>query len=578
MKKSTLQNRLLVIDDDSFVRDLFYRTLNAEGYEVFVAADGEEGLIQVELRKPHVIILDLKMPNMDGIRFLEMLKPQAVSPYSIIVVTGLATEEMIRKCYEHNIHAFLRKPVNIHEIKGIVKRTFELIRFSNQIKEEYDQKIRAYELLKLTFNNIVEGCISLNSNYMVEMISEKACGILGVKESAAIGKPISSIVGSFFAGPKSPLFEMISQKKNVRDLKTLFLDNSGKQIPVNASIMEMKGQASRDKWLLIFHDLREEEKRLNQKSGGIFFGSMVSTDPEMKKIFQLIEQVAPSNANIIIEGDSGTGKELAAMEIHQRSTRVHGPFHAVNCAAITPNLLESEFFGHEKGAFTGANLKKVGRFEMANNGTLFLDEVSEILPELQGKLLRAIQEQTFERVGGTKTIKVNVRIIAATNKKLKELVTKGLFREDLYYRLHVIRLILPPLSKRQHDIPLLVSRFIDEFNQNENRTVQGISSGALKCLMLYDWPGNIRELRHAIEYAFAVSKGNILKTVHLQDEIKLNKLKGKQKDLPLINEKTRIIKALQDTNYHRQKAAALLGMHRSTFYRKLNKHGLFNLD
>ena len=294
----------------------------------------------------------------------------------------------------------------------------------------------------------------------------------------------------------------------------------------------------------------------------------------MKKIFNLVDKIALSNATVLIEGESGTGKELVAKEIHERSSRAQGPFRVVNCAAISPFLLESEFFGHERGSFTGATQAKPGHFELTHQGTFFLDEVGEIPLELQGKLLRVLQEQTFERVGGTKTLHVDVRMIAATNKDLKSLVAKKKFREDLYYRLHVVPIHLPPLRERLQDIPLLTTAIIEELNQRDHRYVRGIAADVLQQFLHFSWPGNIRELYHAIEHAFAVSNDSILQSHHLPDELrKVHQPLAQEPSFPQ-SEKELIFQALQQTNFSKPKAAALLGIHRSTFYRKLKRYGI----
>ncbi len=567
-------DRILIIEDDPFVADMLTKNLAGDGYQIWSAKDGEEGLTLFAAHQPQVVITDLSMPKMDGFAVLEQLRPQVISPYAIIVITGFPTDENIKRCYDLGIQTFLRKPVKIYELKGVVKRSFDTLRFFSQLQQEISLRQKAYDLLKSTFENIVEGCIVLDQNFRVQLISSKACTMLGIREEDATGKPASSILGASFAGPSGTLVQLWKAQQKVSGTQTRIVSPSSDQIPVRLSMTPMSGEQSENNMLLLFQDLREEEELLRKKYGGFFFGNMISSDPKMAKIFQMIEQVASTNVSVLIDGETGTGKELVARELHDRSRRSQGPFHAVNCAAISPNLLESEFFGHEQGAFTGATQKKQGRFELAQKGTLLMDEVAETPHELQGKLLRVLQEKTFERVGGTETIEIDTRIIAATNKNLKDLVTKGQFRPDLYYRLNVVRIHLPPLKERMHDIPLLVSRFIEEFNEKEQRYLQGITPNALQCLMKYSWPGNIRELRHVIEYAAAVSSDEVLKTHHLPESLQQHQNPSENGILQLTNEKDRILKALHDANFRKQKAAALMGMHRVTFYRKLKKYGL----
>ena len=252
--------------------------------------------------------------------------------------------------------------------------------------------------------------------------------------------------------------------------------------------------------------LREENLRLHQQLRSTFdFRNIVGKSGAMQEVYRTIEQVAQSRATVLIRGESGTGKELVAKAIHFSSKRANGPFIAVSCAALPETLLESELFGHERNAFTGATTQKPGRFELAHKGTLFLDEIAEVPLPIQVKLLRVLQEREFERLGGTKTIKVDVRLIAATNKNLEEMVKAGNFREDLYYRLHVIEIHLPPLRERKDDIPLLVEHFLNRYCVENGKHLKGWTPDAMDLLMKYDWPGNVRELENAIERAVVLA-------------------------------------------------------------------------
>jgi DNA-binding NtrC family response regulator len=252
--------------------------------------------------------------------------------------------------------------------------------------------------------------------------------------------------------------------------------------------------------------LKEENLRLRQQLRSTFdFRGIVGKSGAMQEVYRTIERVANSRATVLIRGESGTGKELVAKAIHYSGNRAKGPFIAVSCAALPETLLESELFGHEKNAFTGATSQKPGRFELAHKGTLFLDEIAEVPPPIQVKLLRVIQEREFERLGGTKTIKVDVRLIAATNKDLEEMVKQGTFREDLYYRLQVIQVYMPPLRERKDDIPLLVDYFLNRYNEENDKHLQAATAETMEILMKYHWPGNVRELENAIERAVVLA-------------------------------------------------------------------------
>ncbi|MBF0279432.1 MAG: sigma 54-interacting transcriptional regulator [SAR324 cluster bacterium] len=564
--------KILIIDDDPFVRNVLSKCLSKEDHQVYTAKEGREGLALLQKNHPQVIILDLKMPGMGGIEFLQQLKPKIGNPYSVIVLTGYDTDQDIEHCYQLGIQFFLRKPVNLLELKGLVQRTFELTSYALELKREIEAKEHAYQILKSTFDGMAEGVLTLDSNFRIQMISEKACRIIGISQEEALQKPAAAILGTAVAGASGVLNQQKNPSARVSEIQTRLLCPSGAVIPVSLSIVPLQQASPSVRWLLFFRDEREEERTMREKIHGGFFGQIISTDPKMKEIFQLVDNVAATNATVLIQGESGTGKELLAREIHERSRRAQKPFHAVNCAAIPDNLLESEFFGHERGSFTGAGQTKPGRFELANGGTLFLDEIGEIPFELQGKLLRALQEQSFEHVGGIKTIQVDVRIIAASSRDLQKMVDEHLYRVELYYRLDVVSFNLPPLRERPHDIPLLVSYFIKTLNKEQNREVYGISPEALKQLLHYPWPGNIRELYHGIEHAFAIGHDNLIRKKHLPEKIQNNFSQTVQESTKPKSEKESILFALEQANFHKGKTASFLGISPATLYRKRKKY------
>jgi transcriptional regulator with PAS, ATPase and Fis domain len=298
----------------------------------------------------------------------------------------------------------------------------------------------------------------------------------------------------------------------------------------------------------------------------------------MQRVFDLAHTIAKSNSNILILGESGTGKELLARAIHNESLRAPGPFIPVSCVALTETLLESELFGHEKGAFTDAIAQKKGKFELADGGTIFLDEIGDISPKLQLSLLRVLQEREFTRVGGTKPIKVDVRIIAATNRDLKKGVEEGKFRDDLYYRLNVISIELPPLREHKEDVPLLAHHFIEKLNIEMGGKVERISEEALDLLLEYDWPGNVRELENVMERAMVITKGTFIKAEDLHLSPQVTKIRG---TTPLSGDKTikavekkHIAKILTENNWNIQKSAEQLGIDRVTLYNKIKKYKL----
>jgi DNA-binding NtrC family response regulator len=320
------------------------------------------------------------------------------------------------------------------------------------------------------------------------------------------------------------------------------------------------------------------------------FKGLIGISPKMLKVYEIIEKIADTDCTLLITGESGTGKELIAKTIHYNSSRSQRPFVPINCAAIPASLLESELFGYEKGAFTGAFNTRIGRFELANNGTLFLDEIGDLDPSLQAKLLRVIQEKEFERVGGVKTIKVDVRIIAATNQNLEELTKIGRFREDLFYRLNVVQLHVPPLRERREDIPLLLDYYVNEFSKKMKRNPFEFSDDTMECLLNYHWPGNVRELRNLVEGLMILVKGNKVTLSDLPERfLQKSTLSLKKSDQGIehyllqdrdeinlentlyIIERALILRALKKAKGVKSKAAKLLGIKRTTLIEKLKR-------
>jgi DNA-binding NtrC family response regulator len=336
-----------------------------------------------------------------------------------------------------------------------------------------------------------------------------------------------------------------------------------------------------------FRDLKRENLNLrNQLKKKYKFENIIGDSEKMHQIFETIEKVADTDSTILILGESGTGKELIAKAIHYNSYRREGPFVPVNCAAIPSELLESELFGHEKGAFTNAIRTRIGRFELANGGTIFLDEIGDMSPNLQGKLLRVLQERQFERVGGVKTVKTDIRVIAATHQDLRETVQQGNFRQDLYYRLNVIPIQVPPLRERKSDIPLLIHHFLDHFNRSKKRRIRGIDEEALSGLLEYNWPGNVRELENIIERIVILTNNERISVQDLPEKIQTFSREEPpiQFEIPeegisldnAINEfeKRLILQALNKTGWVKNKAAQLLNLNRTTLIEKIKRQNL----
>jgi transcriptional regulator with GAF, ATPase, and Fis domain len=324
---------------------------------------------------------------------------------------------------------------------------------------------------------------------------------------------------------------------------------------------------------LVLH--QAEVRKLHQKmTRRTSYGKLIGKSNPIQKVYNKIQLVADSDATVLITGENGTGKEMVAQAIHRRGKRRKGPFVVANCTAYASTLLESELFGHEKGAFTGATHQKKGRIERANGGTLFLDEIGNISPATQVLLLRFLQNHRFERVGGEKTIKADVRVLAATNRDLLQEVKMGRFRSDLYYRLNVVAIHLPPLRERKEDIPLLVQHFIEKYSQSEGKTIQELSADDMPLLINFEWPGNVRQLENAIRHAVIVAQGNVINKSHLPQFLMENSRETGTHSLAE-NERRLILHVLHECNWNKHEAARCLQVSRSTLYSKIRRYGIY---
>ncbi|MBN1904238.1 MAG: sigma-54-dependent Fis family transcriptional regulator [Deltaproteobacteria bacterium] len=452
--------KILVVDDESKIRESFSDILGLEDFDVDAAQNGEEAINLIEEDFYDVALIDLNMPKVDGMEVLKYLVDHSIDTIGIIL-TGYATIRTAVEAMKAGAFDYLAKPVKMEEVIMVINRALE-------------------------FRDIKRENVSLKSQ------------------------------------------------------------------------------------------LKKKYK----------FDNFIGDSPEMGKVFRIIEKVADTDSTVLILGESGTGKELVAKAIHYNSMRRDKPLIPVNCGAIPEDLLESELFGHEKGAFTNAIRTRIGRFEMSNGGTIFLDEIGEMSPHLQVKLLRILQEQEFERLGGTKTIKCDIRVIAATNKDLDKLVLENQFREDLYYRLRVIPVEIPPLRDRRSDIPLLIHHFVDIMIKTRGKEIKGVSKDVMKAFMNYDWPGNVRELENIIERMVILTDADELTVNDLPDKL-LQKQKSEEVGPSMIPddgfslnnaindyEKLLIIRALEKADWVKNRAAKLLNMNRTTLVEKIKKQGI----
>ena len=423
-------------------------------------------------------------------------------------------------------------------------------------------------------DSVNEGVFTVDEQWQITAFNSAAERITGIPRESAIGSRCSDVFHANICEKDCVLRKTLSSSEPVLNAHACIINFDGQKIPIRISTAPLKNKHGKViGGVETFQDLRVEEELRKELQGSYTFEDIIGRSDAMKRLFEILPLVAESHSTVLIEGPSGTGKELFARAIHNLSPRKNKPFVAVNCAALPDALLESELFGHKAGAFTDAKKDKPGRFSLAEGGTIFLDEIGDISPALQVRLLRVLQERLIEPLGGIKAKPIDVRVIAATNKSLSQEVKKGAFREDLYYRIRVVLLNLPSLRQRREDIPLLVEHLVAKFNLLQGKEISGISNSVLTRLMEYDFPGNVRELENIIEQAFVLCRDNFIREQHLPAELKpelAHSGKGKAMSLEEV-EKVFITEALQRNNGNRKLTAAELGINVSTLFRKIRK-------
>ncbi|OQY48996.1 MAG: Fis family transcriptional regulator [Desulfobacteraceae bacterium 4572_87] len=423
-----------------------------------------------------------------------------------------------------------------------------------------------------------DGVFTVDHDWRITSFNRAAERITRIPRDEALGKHCWEVFRSNMCETDCALRRTMKQGKAYVDTSTYIVDRDKRRIPVVVSTSLLKD--NRDTVLggvETFRDMSVVEELRKELDSRYQVGDMVSRSPAMHRVFKILPQVAESNSTVLIQGETGTGKELLARALHDLSPRRNKPFVAINCGALPDNLLESELFGYKAGAFTDALKDKPGHFALAEGGTIMLDEIGDLSPAFQVRLLRVLQERTFQPLGGTRELKANIRVIAAANKDLTDLVKKGVFRQDLFYRINVVRLDLPPLRKRREDIAALIRHFIERFNRLQGRMVTGIGQEALSLLMFHDYPGNIRELENIIERALVLCpEGEI--GIHCLPE-NLAHLAAKPICAGInaalkLTESQVLQDALKRNHFNRLATARELGMHKSTLFRKIKQLGI----
>ena len=433
------------------------------------------------------------------------------------------------------------------------------------------------EEMAAILDSVADGVFTVDKDWKITSFNKAARKITGVPEDEAIGSFCCDVFKASICETNCALRKTMESGKPVVNEAVFIINSKGKKIPISISTALLKDKKGRIiGGVETFRDLSLVEQLRKELQASYTFEDIISKNPHMRHIFEMLPMIASSDSTVLIEGESGTGKELIASAIHNLSPRNNKPLVIINCGALPDNLLESELFGYKAGAFTDAKKDKPGRFTLAGDGTIFLDEISDISPALQVKLLRVLQDKTYEPLGAVKSLKSKARIVVAANKSLSKLVKKGKFRKDLYYRINIIKIELPLLQQRKEDIPLLVEHFIGKFNKLYSKDITGISPEAMNILMNYDYPGNIRELENIIEHAFVLRHAGIISSRDLPDEI--TNAGQKSVILPYGNldelEKQFILSILEKNDWNRQKTALELGLHKTTLYRKIRKLGI----
>jgi PAS domain S-box-containing protein len=427
----------------------------------------------------------------------------------------------------------------------------------------------------IILDSIADGVFTVDPDWHITSFNRAAEAITGVPRQDAIGQLCRDVLKAEICEKSCCLQKTMASGEQTINTTVYIVNAGGRRLPISISTALLKDEAGAVIGAVeTFRDMSIEKKLRKTIEETYSFEDIISKNHRMHLLFDILPDVAHSISTVLIEGESGTGKELFARAIHHLSPRKEKPFIAVNCGALPDTLLESELFGYKAGAFTDAKKDKPGRFKLAEKGTLFLDEIGDISPAMQVRLLRVLQEKIYEPLGATESLKTDVRIIAATNRKLTNLVKEGKFREDLYYRINVVSLSLPPLRERMEDIPILIDHFIQHFNALQQKDVIGITDEALASLMSYDYPGNIRELENTMERAFIMCKTGMIEQHHLPESLYAREAadEGRQaletvsiKDMEAIF----LTNALRRNSWNRIKTARQLGIHKSTLFRKI---------
>lgn len=559
--------KILIVDDEEGIRFTFSKFLTSQNFDVFTAEDFDQAVACISETDFDLIFADIILRGKTGIDVLREIKDRKLN-CPVIMITGYPNIETASEAIRLGAFDYIPKPVQKETL-------LHAIDVALQHKAVLDEKEKYRSNLEAIFRSVKDAIISVDKNLVLLEMNDAARNICGFTRGD-IGKAFHSLSDKCRGKCLDALTATIQSKTSV-DLNNLEceLKNHKEQVVSLTTFPLLDRHDTFSGAIMVIRDetrLSGLERELNERQQ---FYRIIGESKAMQEVYSLIDLLTDVETTVLISGESGTGKELVAEALHYKGSRSKEPLVKVNCSALSENLLESELFGHVRGSFTGAVKDKVGRFEIANGGTIFLDEIADISPKIQIELLRVLQEKEIERVGDSRTIRVDVRVVTASNQDLAEKVKRGEFREDLYYRLNVMKIVLPPLRERLEDIPLLTNHFINKFNKKFHRDISSVSKDVEKLFMEYRWPGNVRELEHALEHAFILCRKQMITIDHLPSEIQSFSLtKNSHSGNGNVDDPEVILDALQKAAWNKTKAAALLGISRRSIYRKIKEFNI----
>ena len=567
--KRKMKAKILVVDDERSIRITLKHFLDEDGYDVLTAESFDEAIVLMNDGLFDLIISDIILKGNSGIDILREVSNRQLNS-AVIMITGAPDINTATEALRLGAYDYIPKPVKKQSLLHVVNSALK-----HKLLRDEKEKYRLH--LETIFKNINEGIVTVDNEGFVVEINDTAKKICKCFDNNIIRK-IDGASLDCRAECIKVLRETLDSKQPINIFRHECNHESKLKVLTFNTVALFDGNHILSGAMLMIRDetrLDNLESKISRKRK---YHKIIGEGVKIQRINTLIENLADVDTTVLIRGESGTGKELVAEAIHYMGDRKDKALVKVNCSALPENLLESELFGHVKGAFSGAVEHRMGRFEKADGGTIFLDEIGDISQRVQVKLLRVLQERAFERVGASTPVVVDVRVVTATNQDLRKKVSLGEFREDLYYRLKVVEIGLPPLREISEDIPLLVDHFVRKFSKKIHKKIEAVSAEVMSIFKEYNWPGNIRELEHTIEYAFIQCKHNIITVDELPAEFKIPVEFERSLHDKDIDEKEKLIKALEKTGWNKSKAARLLGISRPTMYKKIKEINLSNIN